>query len=108
MAERVCKNCRWWSVRSTELGYCHKRLAILSSDEAFPSTHKSCWCGEWADASITPEQEEQRELIRRFAVAIIGTEWGGDLEPIRVWPIARDLAMMESAAEPRIQKENEQ
>jgi hypothetical protein len=66
-------------------------------------------CGEWADASITPEQEDRQELTRRFAVAIVGTEWGGDLDPIRVWPIARDLARMESAvlpaAEPRIQRE---
>jgi len=104
MAERVCKNCRWWSVRSTELGYCHKRLAILSSDEAFPSTHKSCWCGEWADASITPEQEDRQELIRQFAVAIMSTEYSADLQYDRIWMAAKNMA----DEEPQIQREVQQ
>ena len=104
MTKRVCQNCRWWSVRSAELGYCHKRLAISSSDEAFPSTHKSCWCGEWSDASITPEQEEMQELIRRFAVAIMSTEYSADLQYDRIWMAAKNMA----DEEPQIQRENEQ
>ena len=104
MAERVCKNCRWWSVRSTELGYCHKRLAILSSDEAFPSTHKSCWCGEWADASITPEQEDRQKLTRQFAVAIMSTEYSADLQYDRIWMAAKNMA----DEEPQIQREVQQ
>ena len=105
MTERVCGNCRWWKDGKTGMGNCCRRAP-------FETTWKTSFCGEWSDASITPEQEDLRELIRRFAVAIMSTEWGGDWEPTRVWPIARDLARMESAvlpaAEPQIQRENEQ
>jgi len=61
-------------------------------------------CGEWSDASITQEDEDRQELTRRFAVAIMSTEYGGDLEPDQVWSAAKSFA----AAEPQIQKENEQ
>ena len=99
MTERVCENCRWWKDRLTGYGHCHKRPPIVSDgDESFPSTYKSNFCGEWSDASITPEQEEQRELTRWFAVAIMSTEYGGNLEPDRVWSAAKSFA----AAEPPI------
>ena len=105
MAERVCENCRWWSAGPTGYGYCRKRPPIVSSnDESFPSTHKSVWCGEWSDASITPEQEDRQELTRRFAVAIMSTEYAGNLEPDRVWSAAESFA----EANPRFQKENKQ
>jgi hypothetical protein len=73
-------------------------------DDAFPVTHRIDRCGEWSDASITPEQEERQELTRRFALAIMSTEYGGNLEPDRVWSAAKSFA----AAEPQIQRENEQ
>ena len=101
MSERRCENCRWWSAGPTGYGYCHKRPPIVSDgDEAFPSTHKSCWCGEWADSSVTPEQEEQKELTRRFAVALINS--GYDAK--HTWRVAAEFA----AAETRVQRENEQ
>jgi hypothetical protein len=28
------------------------------------------FCGEWADKAITAEQEERREMVRQFAVAL--------------------------------------
>jgi len=62
------------------------------------------WCGEWSDASITPEQEERQELTRRFAVAIMSTVYGVDLQFDLIWTAAKNMA----AAEPQIQKENEQ
>jgi hypothetical protein len=103
MTERRCENCRWWSAGPTGYGYCHRRPPIVSnSDESFPSTHKSVWCGEWADASITPEQEDRQKLTRQFAVAIMSTQYGGDLRPDRVWSAAKLLA----AAEPQIQRED--
>jgi hypothetical protein len=67
-------------------------------------THRIDRCGEWADASITPEQEDRQELTRQFALAIMSTEYGGDLRPDRVWSAAKNMA----AAEPQIQRENEQ
>ena len=102
MSERRCENCRWWSAGPTGYGYCHKRPPIVSDgDEAFPSTHKSCWCGEWSDKTITPEQEEMRELTRRFAVAMISA--GMPIDDT-TWNEAAKFA----AAEPQIQRENEQ
>jgi hypothetical protein len=61
-------------------------------------------CGEWSDASITPEQEEQRELVRRVAVAIMSTVYGVDLQFDLIWDAAKKMA----AAEPQIQKEVQQ
>ena len=102
MTERTCENCRWWKGRVTGYGYCHKRPPIVSGgDESFPSTHKSNFCGEWADASITPEQEEMRELTRQFAVAIMSTVYGVDLQFDLIWTAAKNMA----AAEPQIQRE---
>jgi len=105
MTKRVCENCRWWSAGPTGYGYCRKRPPIVSSsDESFPSTHKSNFCGEWSDKTITPEQEEMQELTRRFAVAIMSTVYGVDLQFDLIWTAAKNMA----AAEPQIQRENEQ
>ena len=105
MTKRVCENCRWWSAGPTGYGYCRKRPPIVSSsDESFPSTHKSVWCGEWADASVTPEQEDLQKLTRQFALAILSAAWGGDLSDDGLWTAAKNMA----AAEPQIQRENEQ
>jgi len=61
-------------------------------------THRIDRCGEWADASITPEQQERQELTRQFAVALAAANW---TEPHQVWGFAAKLA----AAEPQIQRE---
>jgi len=101
MTKRVCGNCRWF--RKDDLCWRYPKENATLPDAT---------CGEWSDATITPEQEEMRELTRQFAVAIMSTEWGGDLAPIAVWGAARGLALMESAslpaAEPQIEKENQQ
>ena len=112
MNKRLCENCRWWDALSCgSAGVC-RRNPPVDTDGDMPQTAATDRCGEWADASITPEQEERQELTRRFAVAIMSTEWGGDLAPIAVWGAARGLALMESAslpaAEAQIQKENQQ
>ena len=104
MNKRTSENCRWWKDRLTGYGHCHKRPPIVSdSDESFPSTHKSVWCGEGADKTITPEQEDRHELTRRFAVAIMSTEWGKNLSHIGLWGAAEKLA----AAGPQIQREDD-
>ena len=46
--------------------------------------------------------EDRQELTRRFALAIMSTEYGGNLEPDRVWSAAKSFA----AAEPQIQRED--
>ena len=101
MTKRTCENCRWWDAGPTGSGSCHVKSPVAGSDDVFPVTHRIDRCGEWADASITPEQEDRQELTRRFALALAAASW---TDPHRVWELAGKLA----AAEPQIQKENEQ
>jgi len=97
MTERRCGNCRWWKDGKTGMGNCCRRAP-------FETTWKTSFCGEWSDASITPEQEERQELTRRFAVAIMSTAWAANCPEGQVWAVAASLA----TAEPQIQRENEQ
>jgi len=90
MNERTCGNCRWWKDGNTSMGNCCRRAP-------FETTWKTSFCGEWADKTITPEQEQRQELTRRFAVALIVA--GCDVQSI--WEVAAKLA----AAEPQIQRE---
>lgn len=75
-------------------GYCYRNA---------PTQGPLCWvrpqveadatCGQWADKTITPEQEERREMVRRFAVAIAGTEWAtGFSESSEAWRFANNMA----------------
>ena len=93
MTERRCGNCRWWKDAKTGMGNCCRRAP-------FETTWKTSFCGEWADASITPEQEEMRELTRQFAVAIAAKI--GCYTPAAIWEMAKNMA----AAEPQIQRED--
>ena len=99
MNERVCENCRWWENDQHAVGACmrHPPQRVGNLQDDWPKTHATDRCGEWADASITPEQEEQRELTRRFAVALIND--GYDVQ--NTWKVAAKFA----AAEPQIQRE---
>ena len=101
MTQRRCGNCRWWDAGPTGSGSCHRQPPTAGSDDVFPVTHRIDRCGEWSDASITPEQEEMRELTRRFAVAIMSAGWAVNYHDGQVWAIAAGLA----AAEPQIQRE---
>jgi len=100
MTERVCETCRWWYAGPTGNGYCQRR-APMSVEDLWPITGKGSSCGDWQDKDVTPEQEDRQELTRRFAVAIMSTEYGGDLEPDQVWSAAKSFA----AAEPQMQRE---
>jgi len=99
MTERRCGNCRWWENDQHAIGACMRnppqRVGNLQDD--WPKTHATDRCGEWADASITPEQEEMRELTRRFAVALINSGY----DARHTWQVAAEFA----AAESRIQRE---
>jgi hypothetical protein len=95
MTQRTCGNCRWWNRHSgLATGDCQK-LPPNSVTGQWPATDEADFCGQWADKTITPEQEERRELVRRFAVALAGTDnYGVD----KVWEWAEKLA----DAEPNI------
>jgi hypothetical protein len=49
------------------------------------------FCGEWADKAITAEQEERREMVRQFAVALL-TRHGDSLTPHDAWKLAAEMA----------------
>ena len=104
MTRRMCGNCRWWDAGPTGSGSCHRQPPTAGSDDVFPVTHKIDRCGEWSDASITPEQEDLQKLTRQFALAILSAEWGGDLSDDGLWTAAKNMA----AAEPQIQREVQQ
>jgi len=106
MTKRTCENCRWWEYDQHAIGACMRkppqRVGNLQDD--WTKTHATDRCGEWADASITPEQEDRQELTRRFAVSIMSTQWAANCPEGQVWAVAASLA----AAEPQIQKEAQQ
>ncbi len=104
MTKRECGNCRWWQNDQHAIGACMRYPPGVS--ELVPKTHATDWCGEWADATITPEQEDLQELIRRFAVAIMSAEYAAEpcLRFDRIWAAAQNMA----AAEPQIQREGQQ
>ena len=106
MTKRVCRNCRWWDAGPTGSGSCHVKSPVAGSDDVFPVTHAIDRCGEWADASITPEQEDRQELTRQFAVAIMSADYAAEpcLQWDRIWTAAKKMA----AAEPQIQREAQQ
>lgn len=47
-------------------------------------------CGEWQDASITPEQHERRELLQQFAVALVAS--GSQDMVHQIWQRAAEFA----------------
>jgi hypothetical protein len=104
MTERTCENCRWWENDQHAIGVCFRHVPM--GNLGAPKTHATDRCGEWADASITPEQEERQELTRRFAVAIMSAEYAAEpcLQWDRIWAAAQNMA----AAEPQIQREGQQ
>jgi len=110
MNERTCENCRWWKLvdEDTGIGRCYRHapmpINMFGEDEANGEEAQAYWpgccdthfCGEWADKTITPEQEQKRELVRRFAVAMIAS--GSDELMHKIWRVAEVMA----DAEPRL------
>ena len=89
MTKRVCEACRWWQYHrdwsNKQVGQCRQNASGL------PEVYNTDFCGQWADKTITPEQEERRELVRRFAVAIAATDWCSNPAE-EVWRLATMLA----------------
>jgi hypothetical protein len=90
MTQRTCGNCRWWQYHrdwsNKQVGQCRQNASGL------PEVYNTDFCGQWADKTITPEQEERRELVRRFAVALAGTEWANDYTWPKMWEMANSMA----------------
>jgi hypothetical protein len=102
MNKRTCENCRWFDENPIldNDGFC-RRNPPTGDGADLPRVEPKDFCGEWADKTITPEQEERQELTRQFALTLMSTEWGKNLDT-GVWKAAEKLAV----AEPQIQKEN--
>lgn len=90
MTERTCGNCRWWVQdriwAGKPVGQCRQNATGL------PEVYNTDFCGQWADKSITPKQEERREMVRRFAVAIVSAGLGEKFADEDVWYMASRLA----------------
>ena len=98
MTQRACGNCRWWRRLSDAKnnGECCRYPAVPVAEHFDRPTPSADWgCGEWADGSITPEQERKRELVRRFAVALTsGAVFDGSVAQTAdaVWIVAQAMA----------------
>ena len=95
MAERLCEGCRFFK---EPMGMCWRYPKMANTD-------RSAFCGEWRDKHITPEQEQRAELVRRFAVALVGTEWcynpeARNFTANKVWEWAEKLADAEPPSNP--------
>ena len=96
MSERTREGCRFYApFEGRAYGEC-RRHAPVSDGMTTPQVPSVHWCGEWRDKTVTPEQEERRELARRFAVALL-TRHGDSLAPHDAW----DLAIRMADAEPQ-------
>jgi len=93
MTERVCGNCRWWRCDANwtnqRSGLCVRRTP--TGEGEWPVANITDFCGEWADKAITAEQEERREMVRQFAVALL-TRHGDSLAPHDAWGLATEMA----------------
>ena len=58
----------------------------------FPEVSGHSMCGEWLDKNITPKEHERREMVRRFALAIVASDPEGDTMVHRVWQRAAEFA----------------
>jgi hypothetical protein len=81
-------------------GMC-RRNPPIDTDGTVPQSAAIDRCGEWADASITPEQEEWQKFVRQIFLAMTASEWGASYSEDDMWKLAGKLA----AAEPQIQRE---
>lgn len=100
MIDRECGNCRWFLQRTP--------TGVASECRRYPptrgrlgwgyaSTDATHWCGEWADDNLTPEQEDKRQLMRHFAVAIAhglarDVKMTAQEVADHVWQVAEQLA----------------
>ena len=91
MERQRCKDCRWF-LRYTgqEIGQCRRYPPTENTDAGWLEVSDFDWCGEWADKNITPDQHEQRELIKQFAAALVAS--GSEAMVHQVWQRAAEFA----------------
>ena len=108
MKRQRCEGCRWF-LRYTgqDIGHCRRYPPTQNTEAGWLEVSEFDWCGEWQDASITPEQHERRELVRQFAVAIVEGWYASanrlpedrfvwpEEEPWRVWEQAKVIVEWE-------------
>lgn len=90
MNDRTCGNCRWWQYHRDWSG---KQIGQCRQCPAGPEVYNTDFCGEWRDKSITPEQEQRAELVTRFALAIVGSDYdsaGSWWKPATIWRMAAE------------------
>ena len=90
MTKRTCEGCRFYvPFDGHGYGECRRHAPLRDGLET-PRVGSIHWCGEWRDKAVTPEMEERRELVRRFAVAIITR--GNYRSHDEAWKYATDMA----------------
>ena len=107
MNKRTCEGCRFYeSPNNDGYGFCRRNPPVGDGSDV-PEVGLKDWCGEWRDKNVTFEQEERRELARRFAVAIADglardAKMTAQETVEHIWRVAETLA----DAEPQIQRED--
>ena len=91
MSERRCEGCRWWrydmQYHGKPHGVCRRNPPVNGE---FSEVSGDSMCGEWQDKTITPEQNERRELIKQFAAALVAS--GSEAMVHQVWQRAAEFA----------------
>ena len=98
MSERRCEGCRWWRYdmlyHGKPHGVCRRNPPVGGE---FPEVSGDSMCGEWLDKNITPKEHERREMVRRFALAIVsGLKDAKQCYPADIWADARRYAEAEN------------
>ncbi len=95
--KRTCENCRWWLDEKDGAGQCRRHTPTVDvigpKYPTWPVTDYNHWCGEWRDKSITPQQEQRVELVTRFALAIVSSDYddaGARFRPATIWRMAEE------------------
>lgn len=83
MSRNRCEGCRWFRrYTSQELGECRRYPHThATSARGWLLVNEGDFCGEWTDASITPQEAERRELVRQFALAIVQGMYANPEDP---------------------------
>lgn len=99
MAKRMCDGCRFYEKIIGNYGNCRRRSPSRTD---LLQVSPNNWCGEWRDKTITPEQEQRAELVRRFVLALVATEWfyDRDFTPPELWQWAERLVDAEPSSNP--------
>ena len=91
MKRQRCEGCRWFlQYPSQDIGQCRRYPPTQNTEAGWLEVSHFDWCGEWADKNITPEQHEQRELIKQFAAALVAS--GSEAMVHQVWQRAAEFA----------------